>query len=205
MLLPRRRFLALGVLAPVGLIASSCSDEPTEGNGGAERSADIPGPDLDALEFAASLEVVAGAAYRKGSGELTAGRLGEVPPAGSELLQSAATQHGQALTAINDLLESAGRSPVSESNVEFESAVVTPALTAAKGWPEVASLARTVEATLSATYLQSIHSTLQSPAALRLAGGIQATAQKRVAILNFMLGEYPVPDTFQKTDAALRA
>ena len=200
----RRHFLALGAAAPTALLAS-CTDDAPERTARAREGADIPGPDLDALEFSASLEVVAEAAYRKALGELTAGRLGEVPPAVSELLQSAATQHGQSLAALNELLEAAGRTPVSEGNAEFESAVVTPALTAAKSWPEIGSLTRTIETALSATYLQSIHSTLQSPSALRLAGGIQAVAQKRAAVLNFMLGEYPVPDTFQKTDQALRA
>lgn len=198
----RRRFLALGALAPAALVAS-CSDDPPQPTARPGTDGDeIPEADLDALEFAASLEVAAEAAYRRGLGELTAGRLGEIPPAGSELLQSAATQHSQCLAAINEALEGAGRTATTEADAEFETSVVTPALTAAKSWPEIASLARTIETALAATYLQSIHSALQSPAALRLAGGIQATAQKRVAILNFMLGEYPVPDTFQKTDQA---
>ncbi len=200
----RRRFLALGAVAPAAIVAS-CSDDPPASADREGEKTNVPGPDLDALEFAASLEVVAEAAYRKALSDLTAGRLGEIPAAGSELFQSAATQHGQCLAAINDLLEGAGRTATAEGDTDFESSVVTPALTAARGWPEIASLARTVETALSATYLRSIHSTLQSPVALRLAGGIQATAQKRVAILNFMLGEYPVPDTFQKTDQALRA
>lgn len=198
---PRRRFLALGALAPAAFVAA-CSDDPPESEARPRPGEEMPDPDLDALEFAASLEVVAEAAYREGVAELTAGRLGEIPPAGSELLQSAANQHSQCLAAINELLEGAGRTPVEQGDDEFESSVVTPALAAATGWVEIASLARAIEATLGATYLQSIHSTLQSPTALRLAGGIQAVAQKRVAILNFMLGGYPVPDTFQKTDQA---
>lgn len=197
----RRRFLAFGALAPAALVAS-CSDDPPKRTARPGPHDEIPQPDLDALEFAASLEVAAEAAYRKGLVELTAGRLGEIPPAGSEFLQSAASQHGQCIVAINGVLDGAGRTAIEEGDSDFETSVVTPALTAAKGWPEIGSLARTIETTLSATYLQSIHSTLQSPTALRLAAGIQATAQKRVAILNFMLGEYPVPDTFQKTDAA---
>lgn len=202
MSLPRRRFLVLSAGAPVALLAAACSDAPEPGDPSGE-SGEIPEPDLDALAFVASLEVAAEAAYRQGLGEMTAGRLGDIPAAGSELFQTAAAQHGQSLAAINELLAGSGRRSTSEADVEFESSVVTPALTAARVWPELAALARTLETALSATYLQSIHSTLQSPAALQLAGGIQAVAQKRIAILNYMLGEYPVPDTFQKTDAAI--
>lgn len=197
----RRRFLALSAVAPVAALAA-CTDASSEGEARNERG-EVPAPDLDALEFAAGLEVVTEAAYRKTLAELAAGRLGEIPAAGSELFQSAATQHGLCLAAINQLLKGEGRDSVENGNIEFETSVVTPALTEAKGWPPVASLARTLETALAATYLQAIHSTLQSPAALRLAGGIQATGQKRVAVLNFLLGEYPVPDTFQKTDAAI--
>lgn len=198
----RRRFLALSALAPAAVIAACSQDEPEREGRESERQ-DLPEADLAALEFAASLEVVAEAAYRKMAGEVTAGRLGEVPAAGSEFVQAAAMQHGQALAALTDVLEASGRSTPVDGHVEFETSTVTPALTAAKAWPEMASLARTIETALSATYLEAVHSALQSPAALRLAGAVQATAQKRIATLNFMLGEYPVPDTFQKTDAAI--
>lgn len=200
----RRKFLVIGAVAPAAALAA-CSDGDEEPRPGRAEGSKVPGPDLDALEFAAGLEVVAETTYRKVSADMAGGRLGEVPAAASELVQSAATQHGQCLAEINDLLRKAGRTPTKDGNTEFETSVVTPTLTAAKAWPEVAGLARTIETALSATYLQSIHSTLQSPAALRLAGGIQATGQKRIAVLNFLLGEYPVPDTFQKTDAAVRA
>ncbi|HUR49982.1 MAG TPA: ferritin-like domain-containing protein [Acidimicrobiales bacterium] len=191
-----------GLLPAATLVA--CTG-PASAPEGPEDSGEMPGPDLDAMEFVAGLEVVAEAAYRQALASLTAGQLGEVPAAGSELLQSAATQHGQCLAAINHLLESAGRKAVTEPNIEFDLSVVTPELTAAKGWPQIAFLARTIETALAATYLQAIQSTLQARSTLRLAGGIQATGQKRVAILNFLLGEYPVPDAFQKTDAALTA
>lgn len=165
----------------------------------------MPEPDLEAMEFLAGLEVATEVAYRDALDAATSGALGEVPAAVTELVQSAAAQHSQCLAAINKLLEGAGHPAVKEANTDFETTVVTPGLAAAKGWPEIAALARTIETTLAATYLQSIHSTLRSRATLRLAGGIQATGQKRVAVLNFLLGEYPSPDTFQKTDAALTA
>lgn len=201
--LGRRRFLVLSGLAPAAALAA-CTDSPTDRSGPEDRG-DLTAPDLDAMELLAGLEAVAETAYRDVLAALTVGKLGDVPAAGTELLRSAAAQHGQCLSEINALLKTGGRAAVSDPNLEFQASAVTPALTAAKGWPEIAALARTIETALAATYLQTVHSTLQSRATLRLAGGIQATGQKRVAILNFLLGEYPVPDTFQKTDLALRA
>lgn len=200
--LERRRFLMLGGLAPLA-VAAACSDPPSDPV--PDDNSGLPGPDLDAMTFAAGLEVAAESTYKEMLISVTAGKLGEVPAAGTELIQSAAAQHGECLAAVNALLKAAGRAVVTQPNLDFEASFVTPALTAAKSWSEIAALARALETALAATYLQTIRSTLRSRAAIRLAGGIQATGQKRVAILNFLLGEYPVPDTFQKTDAAVRA
>jgi hypothetical protein len=44
--------------------------------------------------------------------------------------------------------------------------------------------------------------TLKSKASRSLAGSIQIIEAQHVAILNDVLGEYPVPDVFAKTDMA---
>lgn len=62
-------------------------------------------------------------------------------------------------------------------------------------------LALTLEDIAAPTYLKALPS-LQSNDAIKLAGSIQAVDQQHVAILNFALGMYPVPDVFQKTDKA---
>jgi hypothetical protein len=41
--------------------------------------------------------------------------------------------------------------------------------------------------------------------AAKLAGSIQIIDFQHAAILNFVLGNYPVPDTFGKTDQAIAA
>ena len=163
----------------------------------------MPDPDLDAIEHIAQLEVVARNAYREGAAASDAGRFGAMPAAGVEFLKSAAAQHGDALEALNGLLRRNGRAAVAEAHPEFESVIVGPSLAEVKAWPEMASLARNVEVALAATALEAVHSTLQSPDGIQLVGGLQATSQKRVAVLNFMMGEFPSPDTFQKTDAAV--
>lgn len=163
----------------------------------------MPAPDLDAIELMAQLEVVARDAYREGAAASDAGRFGAMPAAGVEFLKSAAEQHADALEALNALLRRNARATVAEAHPEFEKVNVGPPLAEVKVWPQMASLARNVEVALAATALETVHSTLQSPDALRLIGGLQATSQKRVAVLNFLMGEFPSPDTFQKTDAAV--
>ena len=43
---------------------------------------------------------------------------------------------------------------------------------------------------------------MNSPDAIQLAGSIQIIDAQHVAILNYVLGDYPVPDVFAKVDKA---
>ena len=196
----RRRFLAAAALAAGSAACSDGSGEPGRGGGG---SRDVSDTDLDVVEHIAKMELVARDAYREGTAASDAGRLGEMPAAGVEFLRAAAAQHGEAVSALNGLLRRNDRTPVEEGHVEFERVTVGPPLVAMKSWPDAASLARTIEGALAATDLEAIHSTLESDDAIRLVGGLQATCQKRVAVLNFLSGQFPSPDAFQKTDAAV--
>jgi len=51
------------------------------------------------------------------------------------------------------------------------------------------------------TYLK-VQPTLQSRDAIKLAASIKAVDQQHHAILLFAIGQYPVPDTFQRTEKA---
>jgi hypothetical protein len=64
-----------------------------------------------------------------------------------------------------------------------------------------AKLARDLEEIAAATY-QSAIPKISNPDAVQLAGSIQIIDAQHVAILNYVLGEYPVPDVFAKTDKA---
>ena len=64
-----------------------------------------------------------------------------------------------------------------------------------------AELALMLENIAAQTYLSAIP-VIEDPAAIKLAGSIQIIDQQHQAVLLFALGQYPVPEVFQKTDMA---
>nr|MDQ3352971.1 ferritin-like domain-containing protein [Actinomycetota bacterium] len=66
----------------------------------------------------------------------------------------------------------------------------------------VARLALLLEQTAASTYFEAIP-TIGNAQALELAATIQPIDMQHAAILNYVLGEYPVPDTF--ADAEMSA
>lgn len=201
----RRRFLAGTGLVVAAAALGSCTD------GGDGESADSPDggrpseADLDFLELAAGLEALAVETYQGSLDAAAGGKLGEVPAAGSEFLQVAHDQHDEALAALNGILESGDREPVANPNTAARESVVEPGLASATDFLSVARVVRNLESALAATYLRAVQSDLQVNEIVRAAAGIQATGQKRVAVLSFMIGEFPSPDPFQRTDAAITA
>lgn len=158
------------------------------------------GDDLKTGAFAASLEVLAVNTYGAALQAAQANKLGAVPPAVGEFVTTAQSHHKAALDAWNKVLTDAGQPMVTappaelEKTVNAEFAKVTDVVGAAK-------LALMLEQTAAATYLKAIP-TLTSEGAIKLASSIQPIDMQHAAILNFVLGEYPVPDTFAKTDMA---
>lgn len=152
--------------------------------------------------FAAGLEVLAVGTYKGALDAATANKLGAVPAAGAEFVTTAMAQHQEHLDAWNKVLAEAGQPEVAapdpglKPTVDAEFAKVTDFAGAAK-------LALMLEEIAAATYLSAIPS-LQSKDAVKLAGSIQAIDAKHAAILHFVLGEYPVPDVFAKTDKAAK-
>ena len=56
----------------------------------------------------------------------------------------------------------------------------------------------------AATYLNA-QNVLTLPDAVMLAGSIQIIDAQHAAVLHYVLGEYPVPDTFAKVEMAAAA
>jgi rubrerythrin len=219
----RRGFLALVGVGAAGVALAACSSDNTTtagtsttaaaGGGGGAGSSTTTAPkstgttapaggggDLEVAALAASLEVLAVNTYGAALDAATAGKLGAVPPAVAEYVTTAQAHHQAALDAWNKVLTGAGKPAVTEppadlaATVNGEFAKVTDIAGAAK-------LALMLEQTAAATYQKAIPS-LASKDAIELAGSIQIIDAQHVAILLFVLGEYPVPDTFASTEMA---
>ena len=218
----RRGFLAIGGAMSAAAVLAACSksdsdgssdttapksdstttteamDESTTTTTEVERSAEN---DLKLGAFAGSLEVLAVNTYGAALDAAGKGALGDVPPAVAEYMTTAQSQHQAQLDRWNELLTGAGQDAVSEPPADLEATVneefgkVTDVAGAAK-------LARELEQIAAATYL-SVIPLLATEDPIRLAASIQPIDMQHVAILNFALGEYPVPDTFATTDMAV--
>lgn len=152
--------------------------------------------------LAAGLEVLAVSTYKAALDAATTGKLGAVPPAGAQFVNTAMAQHQQHLDAWNKVLKSAGQPEVAEPNATLKP-TVDAELAKVKTFADAARLALTLEETAAATYLSAIPN-LTDKAAIKQAASIQAVDAKHAAILHYVLGEYPVPDVFAKEDKAVK-
>jgi hypothetical protein len=150
--------------------------------------ADLKG-DLAVAAVAASLENLAVYAYNAGITAALAGKLGAVPPAVKEFAVTVKGQHTQHAAAWNGVLKSAGKAKVTVTNpsltptVQADFAKVTDIT-------GLAQLALTLETVAAQTY-QAETSMLKSPAAIGLSSSIQPVEMQHIAILYYVLGEYP--------------
>jgi hypothetical protein len=156
--------------------------------------------DLAVVALAASLENLAVATYQAGIDAATKGSLGEVPPAVVTFAQTAQSQHKDHAAAWNGVLTGAGKKAVSGVDLTVKKSV-DQAFAKVKDVPGLAMLALDLENGAAATYLAAI-SAVKTPAGIKTAATIQPVEMQHAAILNFVLGEYPVPDAFAKTTGA---
>lgn len=208
--LSRRKFLVASSVTGLAIIAAACGgddggadveaggDTGTGAQGGEGEKA--ASGDAAVAMFAAGLEVLAVGTYKSALDAATAGKLGQVPPAVAEYVKTAMAHHQEHLNAWNTVLKGAGAAEVTTPDAKLKP-VVDAEFAKVKDVAGAAKLALTLEDIAAQTYLKAIPS-LQSKDAIKLAGSIQAVDQQHVAILNFALGTYPVPETFQKTDKA---
>jgi hypothetical protein len=157
--------------------------------------------DLAVVALAAAIENLAVGTYQAGIDAATAGNLGTVPPAVVTFAQTAQSQHGDHAAAWNAVLEQAGKPPVTGVDKTVKDRVVDPAFAQVKDVGGLAKLALELENAAAATYLAGI-GVVKSPAGIKTAATIQPVELQHAAILNFVLGQYPVPDTFANTTGA---
>jgi hypothetical protein len=208
----RRRFLTraagtAGGIAGVALLAACTSSSSSSSSASASSSAtgsaaavkaggegQALSGDLQVVAMAASLENTAIATYMAGIKAATAGKLGTVPPAVVTFAETAMAQHQDHQKAWNAVLTSAGKQPVTAVDP-----VIQPTVSAALGKvtnvTELAQLALLLEDTAGETYQNGL-SVIKSPAGIKTAASIQPVEFQHAAILNFVLGKYPVPSAF---------
>jgi rubrerythrin len=213
----RRGFLALVGVGAAGVALAACSSESTTSTANttapsttgappttmapATTMMDGAGGDLEVAAAAAGLEVLAVNTYKAALDAATAGKLGSVPPAVAEYVTTAESHHQAALDAWNEVLTGAGEQAVDAPPADLEK-TVNDAFGKVTDITGAAELALMLEQTAAATYQKAIPS-LESKEAIELAGSIQVVDAQHVAILLFVLGQYPVPDTFASTEMAV--
>lgn len=145
--------------------------------------------DLAVAAVAASLENLAVFAYTAGLSAATAGKLGKVPPAVATFATTARSQHSQHATAWNAVLRANGKARVTTTNPTLTPTVKSD-FAKVKNIAGLANLALLLETIAAETY-QAETSMLQSKAAIGLSASIQPVEMQHIAILYYVLGEYP--------------
>ena len=158
--------------------------------------------DLKIAGVAASLENLGIYAYNAGITAAQAGKLGTVPPAVVTFAQTAMAQHKDHAAAWNAVLTGAGKPAVTATDATLTPTVnsLFAKVTDVTG---LANLALQVEEIAAATYLAAI-SELYSDKAVAAAATIQPVEMQHAAILNYVLGQYPVPLAFATTTNAAK-
>lgn len=204
----RRGFLAGGGAVAGGLLLSACgSDSKTADKGssggttGGTTGGGDKGGDKSALATNASLENLAVFAYGSALMDAGKGKFGKtVPAAVAEFAKHAMKQHQDHADAFNAALKAAGGTEFTKPDPALAAAVIK-LYGAVNSVPALAKLALTLENTAAATYTKQMGE-LTNPAALSAVATIAPVERQHAAILSFVLGEYPVPDTFVKLDMA---
>lgn len=207
--LSRRSFLTRGsILAAGGLLAATTGAGASalprlirSGPQAINKNRAVLAPlDVRVAALAASLENLAVSTYGSALSAATAGKLGTVPAAVATFVETAMAQHRDHAAAWNAIITASGYHPITAPNAVI-GAAVAKAFAKVTDVPGVALLALSLEETAAATYLEAI-GVLGVHQAIETAATIQPVEMQHVAILNFILGKYPVPEAFASTQGA---
>lgn len=195
----RRGFFALSGALGAGLVVAACSDDKNDDAGSTSTSAGdtAPADDVAIATFAAGLETLATNTYKAALDAAGAGTLGAVPPAVAEFATTAMAHHQAAADAL--AAAAGGITPVVPTDIE---ATVNAAFAKVTDVTGLAELALDLENKAAATYLDVLPK-LQSKPAIDLVGSILPIERQHAAVLLFVLGRYPVPDTFATSELSL--
>jgi hypothetical protein len=195
----RRTFL-LGGLAVAGAGAlAACGSSSSGGSkaaAGATTSPSGSSPytgDLKVVALAAALENLAVAGYGLALSNAGKGVYGKVPPAIADFVTVAQMQHSDHAAAWNAVLKGAGVPTVTGTPLTIASSAVS-ALKAAKTIPDVAGVALGLENAAAQTYVFAA-ANVTDPGGIATAASIAPVEAMHAAILSFVLGKYPVPNS----------
>jgi hypothetical protein len=202
----RRGFLIGAGAVAGGAVLAACSSNSSSSttttkaaSSGSSTAGKLTG-DLAVAALAASLENLAVAAYGDVLTAAGANKLGTIPPAVATFVTTVKGQHAQHAQAWNSAIVAAGHAAVTTPDP-----VLTPVIVADfKKVTDVtgaAKLALTLEDVAAATY-QSAISAVRATSSVKVAASIQPVEMQHAAILNFVLGQYPVPNAFSPTASA---
>jgi Ferritin-like domain len=203
----RRSFLhgglvTTGAVGGAALLAACGGGSSGPATGGSvSRSSSAAEPaDLTVARLAASLEALAVGTYQTVLDAAQRGTLGAVPPAIGTFVTTAKTQHADHENAWNAALKSAGRPVQTAPDPQYKK-LVDAALPNVMTVEDAARLALTLETVAVETYTAG-SARMSSKAHRLVALTIAPVEAQHVAVLYYVLGQYPVPDAFITTDMA---
>jgi Ferritin-like domain len=185
-----------------GLVAAGLASCTGGKHHAAVRPAARPSPDVAPVTLLVGLENLAVETYRSISDAAARGAYGPIPPALTTLLAAVRRHHADHAAQWNTGLTAIGGKPVTGVDATFRGLELAPVLAKAATATDVAKVLLTLENAIAATYLDSLDSRLQSTGALRSAARVQPVEMQHAAMLEFLIGNYPVPDAFAGASAA---
>lgn len=210
----RRSILMAGGVALGGLALAACGSSKKSTGSTAATTSDAPQAgkltgDFRLVGLAAALENAAVYAYGAGITAATAGKLGTVPPAVVTFATTAKTQHTAHAAGWNSVLSGNKLAPVTD--IKLDPAIVKSVqdgLGAVKDVPGLAMFALGLEDIAAATYIGAASGITPASgkvgnAGIQVALSIAPVEAQHVAILNFVLGKYPVTDALYETSKGL--
>lgn len=185
--------------AAAGSSSSSSSGSSSSSATSGSYPASLTG-DLKVVALATSLENLAVYAYTAGIKAAQAGKLGTVPPAVVTFATTARAQHEQHAGAWNAILTGSGKKAVTETDPAL-TPTVNQMFSKVTNVTGLAKLALTLETIAAETYQAGVDS-LSSTKGIATAASIEPVEMQHAAILNFVLGQYPVPNAFSPISQA---
>jgi Ferritin-like domain len=149
--------------------------------------------DLQVVALAAALENLAVAGYGLVLKSAGAGKYGKVPPSVAEFVTVVQKQHRDHSAAWNGVLTGANLPAIKGAPLTITKPSVA-ALTAAKTLPAVAAVALGLENAAAETYVFAT-ANVTNPGGIATAASIAPVEAMHAAILSFILGKYPVPNS----------